>query len=133
MIRSHARVRRWTATVALITAVVTALLWLWAPRAYADDPHERPCEFPTVEPAVRAALPLATKVRCPVEGSVSTPDYLAPVTAEAVLPDGRLATLDVVVDPTAKIDPAHPENAPRKVVTVTYQHSDLTGSSGKGM
>jgi NADH-quinone oxidoreductase subunit J len=133
MIRSHASVRRSIATVALITAVVTAFLWLWAPRAYADDPRERPCQG-SVEQAVREALATATVVRCPVLETVSTPPTnLEPVTAEAVLPDGRLATLDVVVDPAAKVDPTRPENARRKVVTITYQHSDLTGSSGKGM
>ena len=141
MIRSHASVRCSTAIVALITAVVTALLWLWAPRAYADDPRERQCQ-PNVERAVREALATATVVRCPVLEPVSrivngkavlTQGDLAAVTAEAVLPDGRLATLEVVVDPAAKLDPAHPENARRKVETVTYQHSDLTGSSGKGM
>jgi NADH-quinone oxidoreductase subunit J len=141
MIRSHASVRRSIATVALITAVVTALLWLWAPRAYADDPRERPCQG-NVERAVREALSTATVVRCPVlepesqivnGAAVPTRGDLAPVTAEAVLPDGRLATLEVIVDPAAKVDPAHAENARRKVETVTYQHSDLTGSSGKGL
>ncbi len=134
MTRSHAA--RATVTVALITAVVSR----WAPRAYADDPRERPCQ-PNVEAAVRAALPTATSARCPVvsaethivNGTAAMPTYVEPVTAEAVLPDGRLATLEVVVDPAAKVDPAHPETAPRKVGSITYQHLDLTGSSGKGM
>ena len=140
MIRTHAA--RATGTVALITAVVTAVLCFGASRAHADDPRERSCQGqPNVEAAVRAALPTATVVRCPVleretqivNGSAPMPTYIEPVTAEAVLPDGRLATLEVEVAPGAKVDPAHPENAPRKVRSVTYQHLDLTGSSGKGM
>ncbi len=139
MIRTHAA--RATVTVALITAVVTALFWLWAPRAYADDPRERPCQ-PSVEVAVRAALPAATAIRCPVGNAeyriVNGKSELLradtdPVTAEAVLSDGRLATVEVVVDDAVKANAAHPETDRRTVRSITYQHLDLTGSSGKGM
>jgi NADH-quinone oxidoreductase subunit J len=140
MIRTHAA--RAAVTVALISAVVTALLWLWAPRAYADDPRDRPCQPSSVEKAVRDALPTATAVRCPVLGpeneivnGVSRPlrSDTDPVTAEAVLPDGRLATVEVVIDAAVKANAAHPETARRKVRSITYQHHDLTGSSGKPM
>ena len=144
MIRTHAA--RAAAAVALITAVVTALFWLGASRAYADDPHERPCQ-PSVEAAVHVALPTATTVRCPVVNpeyeivngqSVALQSDAAPVTAEAVLLDGRLATVEVVVDDAVKAnaarpDAAHPEAARRTVRGITYQHLDLTGSSGKTM
>jgi NADH-quinone oxidoreductase subunit J len=137
MIRSHAA--RAATTVALITAVLS----LWAPRAYADDPRERPCQA-NVEKAVREALPNVTVVRCPVlepearivnGAAVQTRSDTDPVAAEAVLPDGRLATLEVVavIDDAAGANAAHPETAPRKVRTITYQHLDLTGSSGKPM
>ena len=138
MTRTHAA--RATVTVALITAVFS-LGSLWAPRAYADDPRERPCQA-NVEAAVRAALPTATAVRCPVASaefqivngtSVPVQPGTAPVTAEAVLPDGRLATLEVGVDDAVKANAARPEAARRTVRSITYQHLDLTGSSGKGM
>ncbi|HEX3476292.1 MAG TPA: NADH-quinone oxidoreductase subunit J [Kofleriaceae bacterium] len=146
MIRTCAA--RATVTVALIavvrtavvTAVVTALFWLGASRAYADEPRERPCQ-PSVESAVRAALPTATAVRCPVVNpeyqivngqSVLQPDT-APVTAEAVLLDGRIATVELVVDDAVKANAARPEAARRTVRAITYQHHDLTGSSGKSM
>jgi NADH-quinone oxidoreductase subunit J len=135
MIRSHAA--RAVTTAALITAVVS----LWAPRAYADDPRERPCQA-NVEKAVREALPTVTVVRCPVlepeaqivnGTAVQTRSDTDPVAAEAVLSDGRLATLEVVIEDAVKANAAHPETAPRKVRTITYQHLDLTGSSGKPM
>jgi NADH-quinone oxidoreductase subunit J len=141
MIRTHAA--RATVTVALITAliaVVTALLGLTASRAYADDPRERPCQA-SVEAAVRAVLPTATAVRCPVvnpeyqivNGQSVLQSDTAPVAAEAVLVDGRLATVDVVVDDAVKANAAHPGTARRAVRGITYQHLDLTGSSGKAM
>ena len=89
MIRTHAA--RAAVTVALITAL-TAVFALGASRAYADDPRERPCQ-PDVQAAVRAALPTATTVRCPVVSpeyqivngtSVPVQPDTAPVTAEAV-------------------------------------------------
>jgi NADH-quinone oxidoreductase subunit J len=138
MIRTHAA--RATVTVALITAVLTAVLWLGASRAYADESRERPCQT-NVEVAVRGALPNAAAIRCPVvspeyqivNGASELRPDTAPVTAEAVLPDGRLATLEVVVDDAVKANAARPETARRTVRSITYQHLDLTGSSGKGM
>jgi NADH-quinone oxidoreductase subunit J len=134
MIRTHAA--RATVAVALFTAVCS----LRVPRAHADESRERPCQA-NVEAAVRGALPNAASVRCPVVGSEYQivngqselrPDT-APVTAEAVLPDGRLATLEIVVDDAVQANAARPEAARRTVRSITYQHLDLTGSSGKGM
>jgi NADH-quinone oxidoreductase subunit J len=134
MIRTHAA--RAIVAVALITAVCS----LGAPRAHADESRDRPCQ-PSVEAAVRGALPNAVSVRCPVVGpeyqivngqSELRPDT-APVTAEAVLSDGRLATLEIAVDDAVKANAAHPEATRRTVRSITYQHLDLTGSSGKGM
>jgi NADH-quinone oxidoreductase subunit J len=133
MIRTCARA---TVTVALITAVATALFGLWAPRAYADDPRDRACQPPSVETAVRASLPTATSIRCPVrEGESEIVNGESrqlkadTAIAEAVLPDGRLATIELHIDKAA--NPNEQDRA--SVRSITYQHLDLTASSGKAM
>ncbi|HEY6178143.1 MAG TPA: NADH-quinone oxidoreductase subunit J, partial [Kofleriaceae bacterium] len=89
--------------------------------------------WPRVEAVVRAALPTATVVRCPKRGAefeivhnTSVPLPIDVVEVQAVLRDGRIATLAVV-----------PDNAELKqdarVQSISYRHSDLTGSSGGGM
>src|SRR5262245_17928305 len=120
--------------VAAITAVIVALGALGASDAAADEPHERPCQgWPRVEAAVRAALPTSTVVHCPkrkaefeITGGRSVPLPLDAIEVEAVLRDGRIATLAVV-----------PDNAELKqdarIQSISYGHSDLTGSSGAGM
>jgi NADH-quinone oxidoreductase subunit J len=139
MTRTHA-VFATLASVALVTVVTS----LWAPRAYADDPRERPCQ-PNVEAAVRAALSNATQVRCPVTdpeyqivNGRSVPVKGDVIHAEAVLSDGRVASVDLVPDEAAPANPAghddvKHDDVKHKVRSVTYPHSDLTGSSGKGM
>jgi NADH-quinone oxidoreductase subunit J len=122
-----------------LVAVVAVVTALGASRAYADDPRERQCQ-PNVEAAVRAALPTATSVRCPVIGPeyriVNGQSVLLPaetITAEAALSDGRLATVALAIDDAVKANAARPEQARPGIRSITYQHSDLTGSSGKGM
>jgi NADH-quinone oxidoreductase subunit J len=109
---------------AAAAAVAVVVLVAGASAARADDPRERPCQ-PKVEASVRAALPTATAIRCPVVEpefrivngqSVPLP---AATRAEAVLPDGRLATVALSDDGV--------------VQTVTYSHLDLRGSTDKGM
>ena len=122
--------------VAAITAVIVASIIapcaLGASDAAADEPLARPCQ-PREEAAVRGALPTSTVIHCPVRQpeykivngrSVATPPDV--IDAEAVLRDGRIATVSLASDP----------NDPRKevrVVGISYGHSDLTGSSGAGM
>jgi NADH-quinone oxidoreductase subunit J len=104
-------------------AAVAVVLTAAASSARADDPRQRPCQA-SEEAAVRAALPTATAVRCPVLDpefrivngqSVPLPTS---VKAEAVLADGRIAT--VALDGSM-------------VQSVTYNHLDTSGSTGKGM
>jgi NADH-quinone oxidoreductase subunit J len=80
-----------------------------------------------VEVAARAALPGATRITCRTRKDASqrdgktterTPDD---VRVKAVLPDSRVATIDMR-------DAAQP-----KVLSISYAHSDLSSSSGKGM
>ena len=84
-----------------------------------------PCP-PAVQASVRAALSPISSLTCRVhrtetqfingQAIASTIDA---VRAEAALADGRLATLDLTAN--------------GKVLSTTYAHSDLAGSSGKGM
>jgi len=128
-----------TRTHAVLAAAAAALvILLGAPRAYADDPRERPCQ-PNVDAAVHAALPTATVVRCPV----GSPEYQivngqsvlvgdGGTTAEAVLSDGRLATVKLGFDDAARANPPR-EQAKPAILSVTYAHDDLRSSSGRGM
>jgi NADH-quinone oxidoreductase subunit J len=126
--------------VVLAAAAAALVILLGAPRAYADEPRERACQ-PNVEVAVRSALPTAVRVQCPVNDSefqiVNGRSELrsdAGMTAEAVLPDGRIATVQLAAAEAAQANPARPEQQARPVVrSITYAHSDLSGSSGKGM
>ena len=108
---------------AFAAAVAVVVLVAGAGSARADDPRQRPCQ-PSEEAAVRAALPTATVVRCPIlepefriVNGQSVPLATA-AKAEAVLADGRIAT--VALDGST-------------VQSVTYNHLDTSGSTGKGM
>ncbi|HEX3764112.1 MAG TPA: NADH-quinone oxidoreductase subunit J [Kofleriaceae bacterium] len=129
--------------VVLAAAVAAALvILLGAPGAYADEPRERVCQ-PSVEAAVRAALPTATQVRCPVNASeyqiVNGHSELrkdAGMTAEVVLSDGRIATLELAIDDAVRANAARPtgtDQARPTVRSISYAHDDLSGSSGKVM
>ncbi len=126
--------------VVLAAAAAALVILLGAPRAFADEPRERACQ-PGVEAAVRGALPTAVKVQCPVNDSefqiVNGRSELradAGMTAEAVLSDGRIATVALATAEATEANPARPEQQARPVVrSIAYAHSDLTGSSGKGM
>jgi NADH-quinone oxidoreductase subunit J len=115
---------------AIAVVAVAAFTWLAGARdAAADDPRERPCQ-PDVEAQVRVALPAASSVRCPVTAPVyrivngqSVLVATDSIAAAVVLPDGRLARVDVKLE----------EGKATGVLGVSYRHSDLTGSSGKGM
>jgi NADH-quinone oxidoreductase subunit J len=118
--------------VAAITAVIVALGALGAADAAADEPLERRCQ-PAIEALVRAALPTSTVIHCPVRDpeykivenrSVATPPEV--IEAEAVLRDGRIATVAVAPEQTEPKTDA-------RVLGISYGHSDLTGSSGVGM
>jgi NADH-quinone oxidoreductase subunit J len=117
----------------LVIALVIALgaLGLAAPRiagaaeAAAGALEQAPCRR-EIEVAARASQPSATRFTCferksaaaKVDGATRAPEVLE-VRVDAVLPDGRIATLAMT---------------PRgKVVHTSYTHGDLTGSSGKGM
>jgi NADH-quinone oxidoreductase subunit J len=117
-------------TLILVTVVV-GLATLGARRAAADDPHERPCQ-PAVEAGVRAALGTSlapgAHIVCPVYRpevrvvngqALSIDEHSDVATAEVALADGRIAKLDLTPD--------------GKVLGMTYAHSDLVASSGKGM
>lgn len=106
-------------------AVWAFLLLAGASTARADDARERPCQ-PRIESAVRAALPTSTAIRCPatspeyrIVNGQSVPLPSSTIEAEAALQDGRLATVHLSSDGV--------------VQGISYGHSDLHGSSGKGM
>jgi NADH-quinone oxidoreductase subunit J len=112
-------------TANLRASVIVALLVLGglAAPASAAGLVLSPCPA-AVQVGVRTALPLATDVKCRVHrteadaGGVPA-GTIDQIKADVALGDGRLATLDVSPD--------------GKVLGATYGHSDLVGSSGKGM
>ena len=82
-----------------------------------------PCP-PAVVTGIRATLPTATGVKCYVHRTEAEVDgtpagAVDEINAEVALGDGRVATVDV-----------SPQG---RVRSTTYRHSDLVGSSGKGM
>jgi NADH-quinone oxidoreductase subunit J len=86
-----------------------------------------PCS-PDIEAAVRATVPATTKIICRAhktearrEGNRMIAGRVEAVRADAVLPDGRIASLEISPPPEPK------------VLHVSYSHSDVTVSSGKGM
>jgi len=109
----------------IAVTVMVGIAALGARPAAADDPHERPCQAP-IEAGVRAALPASTHIVCPVYSpevqivnGTAVADKDKAVRAEVVLADGRMATVELSPD--------------GRVLGMTYAHSDLVGSSGKGM
>ena len=108
----------------IAVTVMVGIAALGARPAAADDPHERPCQAP-IEAGVRAALPASTHIVCPVYSpevqivnGTAVADKDKAVRAEVVLADGRMATVELSPD--------------GRVLGMTYAHSDLVGSSGKG-
>jgi NADH-quinone oxidoreductase subunit J len=113
----------------LILVTVVSVAALYARPAAADDPRERPCQAP-IEAGIRAALGTSLAANphivCPVYGpevrvvnGKAVDERPEVVRAEAVLSDGRIATIDLT-----------PEG---RVVGMTTAHGDLVASSGKGM
>jgi hypothetical protein len=113
-----------TRRIALFMVAVAAIVTIGARGAAADSALERPCQ-PNVQAVVRAALPTAGMLHCPVReaefdivSGQSVPRKVA-VTAETVLRDGRTATVHLT--PDARIE------------SISYGHSDLHGSSSAAM
>jgi NADH-quinone oxidoreductase subunit J len=94
-------------------------------RARADELAPAPCP-PPVQASIRMGLPGATSVSCRVhrtetqfvngQAIASTIDQ---VKADVALADGRLATVELT--------------GSGKILSTRYAHSDLIGSTGKGM
>jgi NADH-quinone oxidoreductase subunit J len=101
-------------TLIIFTAVAAAIAVASPREAAADDPHERPCQ-PAVEAAVRAALGTALAA----SPHIVCPEHPDLVTAEAVLSDGRIATIELTPG--------------GRVLGMSTAHRDQVASSGKGM
>jgi NADH-quinone oxidoreductase subunit J len=102
--------------VAVVVAVAAAIVLTVPGSAAAAGFETAPCP-PQVVAGVRAALNAATDIKCRVR--VDPAVGIDAVKADVAFPDGRLATLDVT--PAGKVE------------SITYGHTDLVGSSGKGM
>jgi NADH-quinone oxidoreductase subunit J len=111
----------------LITiTVVTALALFGAARARADAGVPAPCP-PEIQVGVRAALPASNILVCRVQktpaqrfdGNKVQAGKITGYEVDVILADRRQATLEL-----------DPKGAVRSMV---YAHSDVTGSSGKGM
>jgi NADH-quinone oxidoreductase subunit J len=110
------------------TLILLGLLSLVAVAGVACGPSDttfKPCE-PQLEAGARAALPPAAEITCRQHKTATTivngqaaVGRIDVVKVDVVLPDGRLAQLDMTPD--------------GRVQGMVYVHNDLVGSSGKGM
>jgi NADH-quinone oxidoreductase subunit J len=112
-----------TRRIALFVVALAAVIATGARSAAADDVLERPCQ-PSIQGAVRAALPTAGVIHCPGDAEydiVNGQSVLrkVPITAVTVLRDGRTATVRLTSD--------------ARIEGISYGHADLHGSSGPGM
>lgn len=114
---------------------IAALIWLGGlgalglvplgiPEAAAAELTPVPC--PPVVAQVRQTLPPGTSLACRVRmaepqkvGEQTISGGITEIKVDIALADGRRATLDVSTN--------------GKVLSTTYEHGDLSGSSGKGM
>ena len=110
-----------TRTLVILLTTVVALAMLGTPNAGAATL----CD-PPVEAGIRAALPGSTPILCRKDKTDTTQNAglvqagrVTEIHADVALADGRLAVVDLSPD--------------GKVLGMTYAHSDLVGSSGKGM
>jgi len=111
--------------ILIILAAMAGIVLAGAPEAVADAPVPAPCP-PQIQAGVRAAIPANLGLSCRlhktptriVDGQTIA-GTLDVVKADVVLSNGRMATLDLSPD--------------GKVLSMTYAHDDLVGSSSKGM
>jgi len=132
-------------TGGLALAVALALVATLARDAAAETLVSEPC--PPMVAKARETLPPGTALTCRVHrapnrtiGNQTIAGTIDILVADAVFPDGRRATLDLVPPPPADrpvpVDLSPTEKVlttPGSIRSMEYEHGDLTGSSGTGM